>query len=92
MHQPIKVDSRFATAHDTARILGVPKARMEELIRRVKRLTDRVIERRSKAAETVNTGASKKKIGRTAAKKGIGRHAGTGSNKTKAKAAKSARS
>jgi hypothetical protein len=85
MHRPIKVDSHFATAHDTARILGVSKSRTEELIRRVKRLTGRILERRSSAAESRVTRPREKKIVKTAAKKVVGRHAGTSSTKTKAK-------
>src|ERR1700678_2031938 len=92
MHQPIKVDSRFATVRDTARILGVSKSRTEELVERVKWLTDRILKRRSKATEVSATGPSKKKVVKAAAKKMVGRHAGTSSTKTKPKTkAKSAK-
>jgi len=41
MAQAIKVDSPFATAHDTARILGVSKSRANKIIRRVKGMLHR---------------------------------------------------
>lgn len=41
MAQAIKVDSPFATPHDTARILGVSKSRTDEIVRRVKRMLHR---------------------------------------------------
>jgi hypothetical protein len=86
MGHAIKVDSQFATAYDTARILGVPKSRTDELVRRVRRLTDRIVHRKSRSGEVTGTGPIKK----IAAKKTSGRYAGTGAQKTKTKA-KSAR-
>ena len=41
MAQAIKVDSPFATPHDTARILGVSKSRANKIIRRVKGMLHR---------------------------------------------------
>jgi hypothetical protein len=46
--KPIRVNSDFATPYDTARILGVSKARTEELIKMV----------RVRAGRTVKNGAS----------------------------------
>jgi hypothetical protein len=88
MHQSIKVDNRFATVYDTARTLGVSKSRTEDLIRRVRQITDRIAST-SRTGEFTTTPTRKKTV-RTAAKKVSGRHAGTSAKKTKAKA-KSAR-
>jgi hypothetical protein len=46
--KPIRVNSDFATPYDTARILGVSKARTEELIKMV----------RARAGRRVKNGAS----------------------------------
>ena len=48
MARAIRVDSRFATAHDTARVLGVSKSRKEALIKIARRYTDRILGRDSK--------------------------------------------
>lgn len=47
MAQAIRVDSRFATVHDTADTLGVSKARTNTLIQRAKRITSRIVHRHS---------------------------------------------
>jgi hypothetical protein len=41
--KPIRVNSGFATPYDTARILGVSKARTEELIKMVRVRADRAV-------------------------------------------------
>jgi hypothetical protein len=41
--KPIRVNSGFATPYDTARILGVSKARTEELIKMVRVRADRTV-------------------------------------------------
>jgi hypothetical protein len=45
MTQPIKVRSRFATAYDTARVLGVSSSRTRQLIAAAKEYTTRVAHR-----------------------------------------------
>lgn len=47
MAHAIRVDSRFATVHDTADTLGVSKARTNTLIERAKRITNRIVHRHS---------------------------------------------
>ena len=86
MHQAIKVDSRFATPYDTARILGVSRSRTDDLIRRVRRLTDRIV-KTAKSGELTETGP-RKKIATSRAKKNSGRNASSNAKKTKAKSAK----
>ena len=83
MHQSIKVDSRFATVYDTARTLGVSRSRTEDLVRRVRRITDRIASTSSTAEFTA---PARKKTGRTAAKKVSRRYAGTSAKKRNAKA------
>jgi hypothetical protein len=62
MAQAIRVDSGFATARDTARILGVSKARTEALIKIARRYTDRILKRRaSEAGESAGKDHSKRK-------------------------------
>jgi|HubBroStandDraft_4_1064222.scaffolds.fasta_scaffold1108821_1 hypothetical protein len=84
MHQAIKVDSRFATPYDTARILGVSRSRTEDLIRRVRRLTDGVV-KKSNTGEQAATGP-RKRIATSLAKKNSGRNAVSSAKKTKTKA------
>jgi hypothetical protein len=84
MHQSIKVDNRFATVYDTARTLGVSRSRTEDLVRRVRRITDR-ISPTSRTAESTAAPTRKKTV-RIAAKKISGRYAGASAKKTKAKA------
>jgi hypothetical protein len=84
MHQAIKVDSRFATPYDTARILGVSRSRTDDLIRRVRRLTDRMV-KKSEAGE-LQTSGPRKIIASPFAKKKSGRNAVSGAKKTKTKA------
>ena len=86
MHQAIKVDSRFATPYDTARILGVSRSRTDDLIRRVRRLTDRIV-KTTKSGEFTVAGP-RKKIATSLAKKNSGRNASSSAKKTKAKSAK----
>jgi hypothetical protein len=45
MTQPIKVRSRFATAYDTARVLGVSSSRTRQLIAAAKKYATRVAHR-----------------------------------------------
>ena len=84
MDQAIKVDSRFATPYDTARILGVSRSRTEDLIRRVRRLTDRIV-KKSQTGELTAAGP-RKRIATSLAKKNSGRNAVSNANKTKTKA------
>lgn len=83
MHQSIKVDSRFATVYDTARTLGVSRSRTEDLVRRVRRITDRIA---STSSTTEFTAPTRKKTGRAAAKKIRRRYAGTSAKQKNAKA------
>lgn len=84
MHQAIKVDSRFATPYDTARILGVSRSRTDDLIRRVRRLTDRIV-KKSKTGELTSAGP-RKRIATSLAKKNSGRNGVSSAKKTKTKA------
>jgi hypothetical protein len=66
MAHPIKVDnSRPATVRDTARILGVSKSRMDELVREVRRMihkdarTGEFVIRTSNASRNGSTKAHK---------------------------------
>jgi hypothetical protein len=72
MQKPIKVTSRFATPYDTARVLGVSKRRTEELIRSVRKLTDRILQR-----EALTSKAAKRKAVVSSAEKKRGRKAVT---------------
>jgi hypothetical protein len=83
MHQAIKVDSRFATPYDTARILGVSRSRTDDLVRRVRRLTDRIV-KKSKTGEF--TAAGPRKRNATSLPKNSGRNAVSSAKKTKTKA------
>lgn len=85
MHQAIKVNSRFATPYDTAEALGVSKSRTNDLIRRVTRLTDRILFKNFKTGEFIAAGPQEK-IATSAAKKKSGRNAGSSAKKTKTKA------
>jgi hypothetical protein len=92
MAQAIRVDSRFATAHDTARILGVSKSRTEALIKIARRYTDRILGLRdSKTDQTVDKGHRKIKSATTIVRKSSGRDAGTKNPATKSKKAKAKR-
>ncbi len=84
MPQAIKVTSRFATPYDTARVLGVPKRRAEELIRRVRQITDRMLH---KDSVTIKFKAKAKSTASLSKKNG-GSSAGTKAHKTKAKSFK----
>jgi hypothetical protein len=82
MAHAIRVDSRFATAHDTARILGMSKSRTEALIEIAKRYTDQIFKRQaSEADHSMDNGHSKRKSRTTvvgvSARKSSGRDAGT---------------
>jgi hypothetical protein len=91
MAQAIRVDSEFATAHDTARILGVSKTRTEALIKIARRYTDRILKRRaSEAGESVEENHSKRKSAAAVARvrKSSGRDAGAKISVTKSKKAK----
>jgi hypothetical protein len=85
MPQAIKVTSRFATPYDTARVLGVPKRRAEELIRRVRQITDRMLH---KDSVTIKFKAKAKSTASLSKKKNGGSNAGTKAHKTKAKSFK----
>jgi len=78
MAQPIKVTNRFATPYDTAEVLGVSRSRTNRLIREVRQLTDRILQK---------TRAKKEDLAGTS-KKYNGRNAGTKSHTTKTKNSK----
>lgn len=84
MHQAIKVDSRFATPYDTARVLGVSRSRTDDLIRRVRRFTDRIV-KKSRTRE-LTTDGSRKRMATSLAKKNSGRNAVSSAKKAKTKA------
>lgn len=89
MARAIRVDSRFATAHDTARILGVSKSRTEALIKIARRYTDRILGLRdSKGDPTVDKGHRKSKSATTEVRKSSGRDAVTKNSTTRSKKAK----
>lgn len=83
MAQAIKVDSPFATPHDTARILGVSKSRTDEIVRRVKRL----LHRDSAAGESAAVRAKRQATG-TITRKNDGHNAFPQAKKTKSKRSK----
>jgi hypothetical protein len=96
MAHAIRVDSRFATAHDTARILGVSKSRTEALIKIARRYTDRILKRQtSEAGPSVDNRHTKRKSATTVvganANKTSGRDAGTKISSRKSKRAKARR-
>ena len=90
MAQGIRVDNGFATAHDTARILGVSKARTEALIKIARRYTDRILKRRDSEAGESEKEHSKRKsaaaVGRV--RKSRGGDAGAKISVSKSKKAK----
>lgn len=91
MTQAIRVDSRFATAHDTARILGVSKSRTEALIKIAKRSTDRILNRQgSGASETLEKVHAKRRSATTVGgvRKSSGRDGGSKISNPKSKRAK----
>lgn len=81
MPQTIKVTSPFATPYDTARVLGVSKSRTAEIIKRVRKITDRMLHRDTVAGEF-----HAKKSAMSSAKSNGRRNASTKAHKTKAKA------
>ena len=92
MAHAIRVDSRFATAHDTARILGVSKSRTEALIKIARRYTDRILRRRaSESGQSVDNGLAKRKSATTVVRKSSGRDVGTKISTAKSKRAKAKR-
>lgn len=89
----ISVDSRFATAHDTARILGVSKSRTEALIKIARRYTERILQRQTaEAGQPVDNRPTKQKSATTVvgerASKTSGRDAGTKISARKSEKAK----
>ena len=92
MAHAIRVDSRFATAYDTARILGVSKSRTEALIKIARRYTDRILRRRaSEAGQSMDNGQAKRKSATTVVRKSSGRDVGTKISTAKSKRAKAKR-
>jgi type IV secretory pathway TrbL component len=96
MAHAIRVDSRFATANDTARILGVSKSRTEALIKIARRYTDRILKSRaSKTGHSLDSGNGQAKsksaatVGNTRTSRA--RHAGTKITATKSKKSKARR-
>ena len=92
MAHAIRVDSRFATARDTARILGVSKSRTEALIKIARRYTDRILGLRDSNGDPIvhpgRQGRRKRKSATTVVRKSSGRNAGTKISVTKSKKAK----
>jgi hypothetical protein len=97
MAHAIRVDSRFATAHDTARILGVSKSRTEALIKIARRYTDRILKRQvAEASHSAGINGHAKRKSATAvigahASKPNGRDARTKISTRKSKRAKAKR-
>jgi hypothetical protein len=92
MSQAIRVDSRFVTAHDTARILGVSKSRTEALIKIARRYTDRILrDPASRNGQSVDKVHAKKKSATTVVTNSSGRDASTKTSATKSKRAKARR-
>jgi hypothetical protein len=60
MAHAIRVDSPFATVHDTADTLGVSKARTNTLIEQARRITSRIL-RRSSGGEFALEAPAKRK-------------------------------
>jgi hypothetical protein len=86
MAHAIRVDSRFATAHDTARILGVSKSRTEALIKIARRYTDRILkDQASRNGQSAGEGHATRKSATTVVRKSSGRDAGTKISATKSK-------
>jgi len=86
MSQAIKVDSRFATPYDTARILGVSKSRTEALIKIAKRYTDRILKNQASGnSQSAVNGHTKRKSAATVVGKSSGRDAGTKISATRSK-------
>ena len=85
--KPIRVNSAFATPYDTARILGVSRARTEELIKLARRNGDQS----AKAADSIDRASkshSIKKSSTSVARKSRVRNAGTRASNTKTKTVK----
>ncbi len=80
----IKVTSRFATPYDTARVLGIPKSRTDEIVERVRKITDRMLRRSSANGELT----AREKSTVSGAKKNR-RNVTTKARKTKSKTSKS---
>jgi hypothetical protein len=92
MTQAIRVDSRFATAYRTAKILGVSKSRTKELVERARHYTGRILTLRdSRTGELVVEGHARRKSAATVARKSSGRDAGAKISATKSKTAKAKR-
>ena len=92
MAHAIRVATRFATAHDTARILGVSKSRTEALIKIARRYTDRILKRQaSEAGQSADKGHAKRNSATTVVRKSSGRDAGTKVSVTKSKKVKATR-
>ncbi|SRR6266403_3044327 len=84
MAHAIRVATRFATAHDTARILGVSKSRTEALIKIARRYTDRILKRQaSEAGQSADRGHAKRNSATTVVRKSSGRDAGSPSQNRK---------
>ena len=60
MAHAIRVDSPFATVHDTADTLGVSKTRTNTLIEQARRITSRILRRSSGGEFTVEAPAKAK--------------------------------
>jgi hypothetical protein len=93
MAQAIRVDSRFSTAHDTARILGVSKSRTEALIKIATQYTDQILGRDSKSDPPVDKGhrKSKRKSATSVSRKSSDRDAGAKTSLPKSKKIKARR-
>lgn len=93
MAQAIRVDSRFSTAHDTARILGVSKSRTEALIKIARKYTNQILGRDSKSDPVVDKGhhKSKRRSRATVVRNRSGRDAGAKTSLPKTKKVKARR-
>jgi len=87
MTQPIKVRSRFATAYDTARVLGVSSSRTRQLIAAAKKYATRAAHRDDLAGQFVRTKSDRTPA--TAVGKNRRRNAEATKRKTNSKTTKS---
>jgi hypothetical protein len=89
--KPIRVNSDFATPYDTARILGVSKARTEELIKMVRVRAGRAVKNGASPDPAAKIHPIKKSSSSLAARKSRVRNAGSRVSAAKTKTAKANR-
>jgi hypothetical protein len=82
MSSPIKVRGRFASAHDTAKALGVSASRTKQLIATARHLTVRLADRGSDTGPLVKS-KNGVRTPATSTRKSSGRNAQTNRRKTR---------